>query len=76
MNAGAVIDILDTKQTKQKLTQKATQLDGEAVQAAGFVGGTQNNGMSTWEWWASAGGLVAIAACMTLLVIRQRRFSN
>ncbi|QIK62973.1 hypothetical protein G7068_07020 [Leucobacter viscericola] len=75
VNAGAMIDILDAKQAKKKAAASATQVDEAAVQASGFVGGAQNNGMSTWEWWASAGGLVVIAACMTLLAIRQRRLS-
>lgn len=31
------------------------------------------SGMGLWEWWMSAGGLVLIAACTTLLAVRQSR---
>lgn len=31
------------------------------------------DGMQPWEWWASAAGLAAIAACTTLLALRHRR---
>lgn len=80
-NAGAVIDIVDEKTKKKASQSKAEQgeqqLTAQAVQdraaAAGFL--PTAGGMALWEWWASAGGLVAIAACMTLLAIRQRRHS-
>lgn len=80
-NAGAVIDIVDEKTKKKASQSKAEQgeqqLTAQAVQdraaAAGFL--PTAGGMALWEWWASAGGLVAIAACMTLLAIRQRRNS-
>lgn len=80
-NAGAVIDIVDEKIKKKASQSKAEQgeqqLTAQAVQdraaAAGFL--PTAGGMALWEWWASAGGLVAIAACMTLLAIRQRRHS-
>lgn len=76
INAGAVIDILDAKQAKKKAAEAATQVDEKAVHASGFVGGPQGNSGSAWEWWVSAGGLVVIAACMTLLAIRQRRLAS
>ncbi|WP_053387095.1 HtaA domain-containing protein [Leucobacter japonicus] len=77
-NAGAVIDIVEPEKKKkasQSRAQQGTQLETQAVQdramSAGFL--PTAGGMALWEWWASAGGLVAIAACMTLLAIRQRR---
>lgn len=77
VDAGAAIDILDLKTAKKKAAEKLAQADPQAVQAAGIGGSiSSTGGMSTWEWWASAGGLVAIAACMTLLAIRQRRLSQ
>lgn len=76
INAGAVIDVLKAKQAKKNAAEAVTQLDAQAVQASGFAGGSQGGSASTWEWWATAGGLVVIAACMTLLTIRQRRLSS
>ncbi|WP_053354157.1 HtaA domain-containing protein [Leucobacter musarum] len=78
-NAGAVIDIVEPKKKKKasqsQAEESAQALEAQAVQdramAAGFL--PTAGGMALWEWWASAGGLVAIAACMTLLAIRQRR---
>ena len=76
-NAGAVIDIVDPKQKK---SAKSSDVETESlaggvaedrVTTAGLVPAA--GGMALWEWWASAAGLVAIAACMTLLTIRQRR---
>ncbi|MEJ6488293.1 HtaA domain-containing protein [Leucobacter sp. USCH14] len=76
-NAGAVIDIVEPKQKKSAKSagvDTETLAGGVAVDrmtSAGLV--PASGGMALWEWWASAAGLVAIAACMTLLTIRQRR---
>lgn len=78
INAGAVIDILEEDQAKKAAAKSPVVLtEQQEAQAAGVapVAATPAN-MSTWEWWASAGGLVAIAACMTLLVIRQRKLAE
>jgi len=79
VNAGAVIDI-QAKDAAKKSAKQAAQaevaeqdLDAERLAAAGVVPGSAPGGMSLWEWWASALGLVAIAACTTLLAVRQRR---
>lgn len=79
INAGAIIDVrevLDAKQGRGQSDRNVAQLDDRTVRTSGFVGSAPSNGMSTWEWWASAGGLVVIAACTTLLAVRQRRVSR
>lgn len=78
INAGAVIDILDEDRVKKAAAESKVELvEAEQAQAAGVapVAVATTAQLSTWEWWASAGGLVAIAACMTLLVIRQRKLT-
>ena len=74
-DAGAVIDILDIEAAKKAAAKSPVALaEQQEAQAAGVAAAAATPAnMSTWEWWASAGGLVAIAACMTLLVIRQRK---
>lgn len=79
INAGAVIDILPKDAAKKSAKQAALadvaeqDLAAEQISAAGIVPGSALGGMSLWEWWASALGLVAIASCTTLLAVRQRR---
>ena len=76
-NAGAVIDIVEPKPKKSARSaavdaQSAPgQVARDRVTSAGFL--PASSGMAVWEWWVSAGGLAAIAACMTVLTIRQRR---
>lgn len=73
-DAGAVIEIVDdaekaaATQAADADTLSARALADQAPHAAGIAPA----GMALWEWWASAGGLVLIAGCMTLLVLRQR----
>lgn len=74
-DAGAVIEVVKPKQ-KSKLKSQVSgtaplEADSDAAIVAGVIAPT--GGMALWEWWASAGGLAVIAACMTALVIRQRR---
>ena len=75
-NAGAVIDIVEPKAKKSAQSadvETRTLADGVAQDRVTAAGLAPAAGMALWEWWASAAGLVAIAACMTLLTIRQRR---
>ncbi len=75
-NAGAVIDIVEPKAKKSAKSadvETRTLADGVAQDRVTAAGLAPAAGMALWEWWASAAGLVAIAACMTLLTIRQRR---
>lgn len=74
-DAGAVIDIAERESGQSVGEAGAPQIEAESVQAAGLAGPAAE-GLPLWQWWASAGGLVAIAACMTLLVVRQRRMST
>jgi hypothetical protein len=78
VDAGAVIDIQAEDAAKKSAKQAAQagvtehDLDADRVASAGIIP-AGSGGMSLWEWWASALGLVAIAACTTLLAVRQRR---
>ncbi|WP_105806201.1 HtaA domain-containing protein [Leucobacter massiliensis] len=76
-DAGAVIEIRETddaKRTKLGDTVELAALEDGAIAEAGVVPAvTGRGGLALWEWWASALGLVAIAACTTTLAIRQRR---
>ncbi|MGO1770721.1 MAG: HtaA domain-containing protein, partial [Microbacterium sp.] len=74
-DAGAEIAILE-EQTS--IAADAVVDAPEADQgAAAVVGGpslpTSSGGMALWEWWAIAASLMAIAACTSVLAIRQRR---
>ncbi len=77
-NAGAVIDIVEPKKKK---SARSADVETEALSGAVAEDRVTSaaiipaGGMALWEWWASAAGLAAIAACMTLLTIRQRRNS-
>ncbi|MFT4232117.1 MAG: HtaA domain-containing protein [Leucobacter sp.] len=79
-NAGAIIDIR-AKSATEKSTEQAgraavadRELEADRVAAAGVAPAVAaRGGLSLWEWWASALGLVAIACCTTLLAVRQRR---
>ncbi|UOQ59959.1 HtaA domain-containing protein [Leucobacter rhizosphaerae] len=77
IDVGANIDILDEETTKKAAAEKRAKLETvQEAQSAGIAAPVAvSGGMATWEWWAGAGGLVAIAACMTLLVIRQRNLA-
>lgn len=75
INAGAVIKILEPKEASRQSLPTPGQVEEERVRAAGLVATNPAGEASNWEWWASAGGLVAIAACLTLLVVRQRRLA-
>ena len=77
IDVGANIDILDEETTKKAAVEKRAKLATvQEAQSAGVAApATVSGGVATWEWWAGAGGLVAIAACMTLLVIRQRNLA-
>ncbi|UOQ56430.1 HtaA domain-containing protein [Leucobacter allii] len=75
-NAGSVIDVLDGAKKSADQAKNARALSAAAVAEretaqAGILAPVA--GMAVWEWWASAGGLVLIAACMTALAVRQRR---
>lgn len=74
IDVGAEIDILekDTQRRASAGERVAPSLNANDLTAAGFEG-VGSGGVAPWEWWASAGGLVAIAACMTLLTLRQRQ---
>ncbi|WP_427870664.1 HtaA domain-containing protein [Leucobacter luti] len=80
VNAGAVIDILDEKKSKEesakakkKAAQERAEIEAEKLAAAGALA---QGGIGDWQWWASAAGLVVIAACSTLLAERQRRLAG
>ncbi|MBL3685904.1 hypothetical protein D3248_02895 [Leucobacter zeae] len=78
-DAGAVIDVVKPKQSSKPQEPESSALaplaaDTGAAAAAGVIAPT--GGMALWEWWASAGGLVVIAGCMTALVVRQRRAAS
>lgn len=78
-DAGAVIDVVKPKQSSKPQEPESSALaplavDTGAAAAAGLIAPT--GGMALWEWWASAGGLVVIAGCMTALVVRQRRAAS
>lgn len=69
-DAGAEIDILEAGTERAPVTQSG--VDTQVAQTATMAGALAPAGMGLWEWWASAGGLVVIAACTTLLAMRQR----
>lgn len=72
VNAGAVIQVVDKdKKTALESTKRST-VTPQQMHTAGVFGGNVE-GMALWEWWATAGGLVLIAGCTTLLAVRQRR---
>ena len=80
VNAGAVIDILDEKKSKEeaakakkKAAEKQAKVEAEKLAAAGALA---QGGIGDWQWWASVAGLVVIAACSTLLAERQRRLAG
>ncbi|MFV0435558.1 MAG: HtaA domain-containing protein [Leucobacter sp.] len=86
-NAGAVIDIQKTDDKNKKSAkqadrakqsaakQKQALADQVAENGAVVAGPLSPAGAGLWEWWVAAGGLVAIAACTSVLAIRQRRSS-
>lgn len=78
-DAGAVIDIVEPKKKKSASSAEVeTQALADGIAESRVTTGAlipASGGMALWEWWAGAAGLAAIAACMTLLTIRQRRNS-
>lgn len=77
IDAGAAITILEAKDKVAPGTADVETLSQEraalAVQEVALAGSLPEGGMGLWEWWAAAGGLVAIAACTSVLALRQRR---
>lgn len=65
--AGAEIDILLAQATAAVDTTDATNPNEGSDLLLALTG------MQPWEWWASAGSLVSIAGCSSLLVARHRR---
>lgn len=73
-DAGAKIEILEPDERASADTVAAvTAAGGGAGGGGGIADLIRAGGMAPWEWWASAGALLAIAACTSLLVVRQRR---
>ncbi|CAG7620942.1 hypothetical protein LEUCIP111803_02400 [Leucobacter soli] len=75
VDAGAVIDLAETDDGSDgagAANGTPTAVEAQSVQAAGLAAAPAP-GMGLWEWWASAAGLVLIAACTTTLAVRQRR---
>ncbi len=72
IDAGAPIDIRVPKAAKNAPAQEA-ELEIMNAPVAAAIGAAPASASSEWQWWASAGGLVVIASCMSLLVMRQRR---
>ena len=70
IDAGAEIDILE-KTTDAVASDSSTVTDDVAPVAAALTL-PPTGGMALWEWWVIAGSLVAIAACSSVLVVRQR----
>src|SRR5699024_3131049 len=65
--AGAEIDILLAQATAAVDTTEATSPNEGSDLLLALTG------MQPWEWWASAGSLLSIAGCSSLLVARHRR---
>lgn len=68
-DAGAVIEVVEEQDPAN------AGGDGLALQQANSAGIGEifgPGGMSLWEWWVSAGGLAAIAACTSVIAARQR----
>ena len=75
-NAGAEIKILEKREKRAAVKATTATLSGSAAEteeAYDAAGLPLPAGMALWEWWAAAGGLAAIAACTTILAVRQRR---
>ncbi|MGO1539389.1 MAG: HtaA domain-containing protein [Leucobacter sp.] len=71
-NAGAVIEIVEEKERKHAGAASSLETGVSAQAAVAGLGAFSPNGMALWEWWASAAGLAAIAACTTTVALRQR----
>jgi len=73
--AGAEIAILE--QENRVAAQAAGDVPGAAETATALGGSADpvpvNDAIALWEWWVIAGSLVAIAACTSMLAVRQRR---
>lgn len=67
-DAGAEIDILLARATAAMDTTVPTSPNTASSDVLLAL-----TGMQPWEWWASAGSLLSIAGCSTLLVARHRR---
>ncbi|NWN87312.1 MAG: HtaA domain-containing protein [Micrococcaceae bacterium] len=66
-DVGAEIEILTAQSTA------ATASSAEDSAGLGDRLMLAMSGMEPWEWWASAGSLLAIAGCSSLLALRHRR---
>ncbi|RGE16727.1 HtaA domain-containing protein, partial [Leucobacter sp. wl10] len=74
IDAGAAIDVTDgTKKPAARAGLAANGVADDRLSAAGVLPAPGPAGTALWEWWAGALGLAAIAACTTLLAVRQRR---
>ena len=68
-SVGAVIDILPIEAKDAPVAMAEIEvLDGAPTEDVATAGPTPAN---TWQWWAAAGALVVIAACMSLLAARK-----
>lgn len=65
-DAGAEIDIQSAQATAATGAYPEDMGVGERLMLA-------MGGMEPWEWWASAGSLLSIAGCSSLLTLRHRR---
>ncbi|MBO1900638.1 HtaA domain-containing protein [Leucobacter weissii] len=75
VNAGAVIEILEPEGERRAAAVSAEPsiaIDSDQLRTAGPTLQLAS-GPALWEWWTAAGALVLIAACTSLLVVRQRR---
>jgi hypothetical protein len=69
-DAGAEIEILEKKE--EAAAPAAPTVTEDVTPIAAAVIPPPAGGMAPWEWWVIAGSLVAIAACTSVLVVRQR----
>ena len=72
-DAGAKITILDAAENSSAQAVSAAAADGSNAGGGPLPDLLRAAGLAPWEWWVSAGSLVAIAACTSVLVVRQRR---
>ena len=77
-NVGAVIEIKDGAAKKSPAAAAARSAESGGIGAEGALraGPAAAGAFGDREWWVSAAGLVAIASCMGLLAVRQRRLAE
>lgn len=69
-DAGAEVDILENRAAS---TTFSSTSPNEQQPATAALIPLPSGGMALWEWWVIALSLVAIAGCISVLAIRQRR---